>query len=223
MNRITLQQAKAAVEGDDWSAVIDGQTAEAVGRPPASPPASPPPPPVTPFARAAVHRVVGSGAAIDGQGPPALTVEAAEAALDEVRPYLIADGGNVEVVGVDGGVVALRLQGACGTCPSSAATLSMGIERALRARFGDALAGVVEVGGAGGAQVPTSAAAVDAHLDTLRPAITAYGARVTVVGVEGGVCTLRFGGPSPIATGIVAAVRDRFQDLADVRVETEEE
>lgn len=53
-------------------------------------------------------------------------------ALDEVRPYLIADGGNVEVAAVQDGVVMLRLQGACGTCPSSTATMKMGIERSLR-------------------------------------------------------------------------------------------
>ena len=56
-------------------------------------------------------------------------------ALDEVRPYLIADGGNVEVAAVQDGVVMLRLQGACGTCPSSTATMKMGIERSLRVRL----------------------------------------------------------------------------------------
>jgi Fe-S cluster biogenesis protein NfuA len=55
-----------------------------------------------------------------------------EAVLDELRPYLMADGGNVELVEVEGPVVKLRLQGACGSCPSSAMTLKMGIERKLR-------------------------------------------------------------------------------------------
>ncbi|MGB8699574.1 MAG: NifU family protein, partial [Thermosynechococcaceae cyanobacterium] len=52
--------------------------------------------------------------------------------LDELRPYLMADGGNVELVEVEGPVVRLRLQGACGSCPSSAMTLKMGIERKLK-------------------------------------------------------------------------------------------
>jgi Fe-S cluster biogenesis protein NfuA len=39
-----------------------------------------------------------------------------------VRPYLIADGGNVEVVLVENGIIGVRLQGACGTCPSSTGT-----------------------------------------------------------------------------------------------------
>jgi Fe-S cluster biogenesis protein NfuA len=62
----------------------------------------------------------------------ALTPENVETVLDELRPYLMADGGNVELVELDGPVVKLRLQGACGSCPSSAMTLRMGIERKLR-------------------------------------------------------------------------------------------
>ncbi|KAL3929107.1 MAG: hypothetical protein SGPRY_002099, partial [Prymnesium sp.] len=53
--------------------------------------------------------------------------------LDEVRPYLIADGGNVAVAGVDLETrdVQLILEGACGSCPSSTVTMKMGIERVL--------------------------------------------------------------------------------------------
>jgi Fe-S cluster biogenesis protein NfuA len=64
--------------------------------------------------------------------PHALTLENVERTLDELRPYLMADGGNVEVVEIDGPVVKVRLQGACGSCPSSTMTLKMGIERKLR-------------------------------------------------------------------------------------------
>ncbi len=64
--------------------------------------------------------------------PRALTVENVERVLDELRPYLMADGGNVEIVELDGPVVKVRLQGACGSCPSSTMTLKMGIERKLR-------------------------------------------------------------------------------------------
>jgi Fe-S cluster biogenesis protein NfuA len=62
----------------------------------------------------------------------ALTPENVETVLDELRPYLMADGGNVELVELDGPIVKLRLQGACGSCPSSTMTLRMGIERRLR-------------------------------------------------------------------------------------------
>ncbi|KAL8152508.1 hypothetical protein V2J09_010268 [Rumex salicifolius] len=61
-----------------------------------------------------------------------LTEENVEKVLDEVRPGLMADGGNVALHEIDGLVVVLKLQGACGSCPSSAMTLKMGIELRLR-------------------------------------------------------------------------------------------
>lgn len=64
--------------------------------------------------------------------PRALTIDNVERVLDELRPYLMADGGNVEIVEIDGPIVKVRLQGACGSCPSSTMTLKMGIERKLR-------------------------------------------------------------------------------------------
>ena len=53
-------------------------------------------------------------------------------ALDEVRPYLLAHGGGVELLGVDEGVVRLRLEGACNGCPSSALTLTSAVEEAIQ-------------------------------------------------------------------------------------------
>ncbi|MBI5184697.1 MAG: NifU family protein [Nitrospinae bacterium] len=62
--------------------------------------------------------------------------EKIEKALDEIRPGLQADGGNVEFVDVnDEGVVFLRMVGACSGCPSSQITLKMGIERKLMERI----------------------------------------------------------------------------------------
>jgi Fe-S cluster biogenesis protein NfuA len=52
-------------------------------------------------------------------------------ALDEVRPYLVAHGGGVELLGVSEGVVQLRLEGACNGCPSSALTLKSAVEEAI--------------------------------------------------------------------------------------------
>ncbi len=65
----------------------------------------------------------------------ALTTDNVETVLDELRPYLMADGGNVDLVDIEGPVVKLKLQGACGSCPSSAMTLKMGIERRLREKI----------------------------------------------------------------------------------------
>lgn len=59
-----------------------------------------------------------------------------EAVLDEhVRPGLRADGGDVEVVGIDADrIVQVRMTGACQGCPSSVMTLTFGVEAALKAR-----------------------------------------------------------------------------------------
>ncbi|MGL5939468.1 MAG: NifU family protein [Waterburya sp.] len=65
----------------------------------------------------------------------ALTKDNVETVLDELRPYLMADGGNVELAEIEGPIVKLKLQGACGSCPSSAMTLKMGIERRLREKI----------------------------------------------------------------------------------------
>ena len=58
--------------------------------------------------------------------------EKVEAALAKVRPALQADGGDVELVDVNEGVVRLRLRGACAGCPMSTLTLRQGIERILK-------------------------------------------------------------------------------------------
>ena len=59
--------------------------------------------------------------------------EKVEKALDQIRPALQADGGNVELVDVtEDGVVKVRLTGACGCCPMSTYTLKMGIEQRLK-------------------------------------------------------------------------------------------
>ena len=58
--------------------------------------------------------------------------EKVEKALDSIRPYLIADGGNVELVNVTPeGIVEVKLTGACTDCPMSQMTLRAGVERAL--------------------------------------------------------------------------------------------
>ncbi len=58
--------------------------------------------------------------------------EAVEKALAKIRPMLQRDGGDVELVEVDNGVVKVRLTGACKGCPMSQMTLKNGIERLLK-------------------------------------------------------------------------------------------
>ena len=67
--------------------------------------------------------------------------------LEEIRPNLQADGGDMNYIGVDDdGVVKLELQGACAGCPMSSLTLSMGIERILK----EHVPGVTRVESVGG-------------------------------------------------------------------------
>jgi len=61
--------------------------------------------------------------------------------LEYIRPALQADGGDLILLGVDGGTVNLQLVGACGGCPMSTMTLTAGIERILR----DRVPGVEEI------------------------------------------------------------------------------
>ena len=58
-----------------------------------------------------------------------------EKVLEWIRPALQADGGDVELVDIDGGVVKVRLLGACGGCPMATMTLKGGIEAALKERI----------------------------------------------------------------------------------------
>ncbi|TWI60108.1 NifU family protein [Halalkalibacter nanhaiisediminis] len=58
-------------------------------------------------------------------------IEQVKEVLDKLRPFLLRDGGDVELVDVEDGIVKVRLLGACGSCPSSTITLKAGIERAL--------------------------------------------------------------------------------------------
>jgi Fe-S cluster biogenesis protein NfuA len=62
-----------------------------------------------------------------------------EDALEEVRPALQADGGDVELVGIDGGVVQVRLLGACGGCPMALMTLVGFVEERLKQRVPEIL------------------------------------------------------------------------------------
>ena len=62
----------------------------------------------------------------------ALVREEVEAALDQVRPYLHSDGGDVQLIDVVGNRIRINLVGACGSCPSASMTLRYGIETALK-------------------------------------------------------------------------------------------
>ena len=60
--------------------------------------------------------------------------EKVEKAIEEVKPYLKADGGDIELVAVEGNTVKVRLKGACAGCPMSKMTLQWGVERFIKKR-----------------------------------------------------------------------------------------
>jgi Fe-S cluster biogenesis protein NfuA len=61
--------------------------------------------------------------------------EKVEKAIDEIRPFLQADGGNIELIDVQEGIVKVKLVGACGSCPMSQLTLKRGVEARLKAQI----------------------------------------------------------------------------------------
>lgn len=65
--------------------------------------------------------------------------EKIEDTLDVIRPALREDGGDVELVGFDAGVLQVRLMGACSTCPISTMTIKQGIERRIRSAVPEVL------------------------------------------------------------------------------------
>jgi Fe-S cluster biogenesis protein NfuA len=66
-----------------------------------------------------------------------VTKERVETVLSRIRPFLLADGGNIELIDVDGTSATVRLCGACAGCPTAHITLHLGIEAALRGAMPD--------------------------------------------------------------------------------------
>jgi Fe-S cluster biogenesis protein NfuA/nitrite reductase/ring-hydroxylating ferredoxin subunit len=91
------------------------------------------------FDNFAADDLVGSLLLLYGQHPLPLETRVTQA-LDKVRPYLDSHGGNVELLGITEGVVRLRMQGSCKSCPSSAMTLKLAIEEAIYAAAPDVVA-----------------------------------------------------------------------------------
>ena len=98
--------------------------------------------------------------------------------------------------------------------------MKMGIERVLKERFGDALKEVLQADESGALvnQDAVTVALVDAHLDTLRPAIVNYGGEVHVLELSATSVTISYTGPPPILVGIKAAIKDKFPSIETVEV-----
>jgi len=69
--------------------------------------------------------------------------EQVKAAIEEIRPQLQMDGGDIAFMGMEGNKAKVQLQGACAGCPSAQITLRMGVERYLKNKI-PALEGIIE-------------------------------------------------------------------------------
>lgn len=151
----------------------------------------------------------GAGTAAGGATASEFTIPNVDAVLEEVRPYLISDGGNVKVVGVDPSdmSVQLQLQGACGSCPSSTVTMKMGIERVLRENW-PTLGEVVDVGGGEPLEPELSIESAHEALEPILPAIAGLGGSVRIVSAAERTVTIEYNGPEKVKMGIELALKD---------------
>lgn len=150
-----------------------------------------------------------------------LTEENVELVLDDVRPYLMADGGNVEFVEIDGPNVYLRLQGACGSCPSSLTTMTMGIKRRLMEMIPD-ITDVIQVEDENQGMELTSEN-VDTVLDEIRPYLVGTGGGgLELVELDGPIAKVRITGPAAsvmtVRVAVTQKLRERIPSIAAVQL-----
>jgi len=155
--------------------------------------------------------------------PLDLTWENVDLVLEEMRPYLIQDGGNVAISEIDGPIVRLELQGACGTCPSSTQTMKMGLERKLLERIPE----IQEVIQAMPESPDLNNEQINIVLDSVRPFLQVAGGTIDVDSItgEGGVqptVTLKMEGSAASLNSVKLEIAQRLQRhfmISGLRVE----
>lgn len=166
----------------------------------------------------------GADAAVDEDAPSSpeflrtdlpdldLTYENVDEVLDEMRPFLQADGGDVQISEIDGPVVRLQLTGACGTCPSSTQTMKMGLERRLLERIPE----IQEVVQAMPEGPPLDEDQVNVVLDGVRPFLSVAGGAIEIKSISGEgsvqpVITLEMTGASASLNSVKLEIDQRIQ------------
>ncbi|KAI3774452.1 hypothetical protein L1987_49008 [Smallanthus sonchifolius] len=140
-----------------------------------------------------------------------LTAENIEKVLDEVRPYLIADGGNVALHEIDGNVVRLKLQGACGSCPSSVTTMKLGIERRLMEKIPEIFA--VEPVPDEETGLELNEENVEKVLEEIRPYLVgAAGGSLEFVSIEEPIVKVHLTGPAASVMTVRVAVTQKLRE-----------
>jgi len=141
-----------------------------------------------------------------------LTWENVDLVLEGMRSYLIQDGGNVAISEIDGPVVKLELQGACGTCPSSTATMKMGLERGLKERIPE----IQEVIQALPEGPPLNEEQIDVILNGVRPFLDVAGGTIDLEAIQGEsslqpTILLKMGGASASLNSVKQEIAQRLQ------------
>jgi len=141
-----------------------------------------------------------------------LTWDNVDMVLEEMRPYLVQDGGNVVISEIDGPVVRLELVGECGTCPSSTQTMKMGLERKLKERIPE----IQEVVQALPDSPDLNEAQIDVVLDSVRPFLQVAGGTIDVASItgEGGMqptITLNMEGSAASLNSVKLEIAQRLQ------------
>ncbi|KAI3803912.1 hypothetical protein L1987_32077 [Smallanthus sonchifolius] len=140
-----------------------------------------------------------------------LTAENIEKVLDEVRPYLIADGGNVALHEIDGNVVRLKLQGACGSCPSSVTTMKLGIEWRLMEKIPEIVA--VEPVPDEETGLELNEENVEKVLEEIRPYLVgASGGTLEFATIEEPIVKVRLTGPAASVMTVRVAVTQKLRE-----------
>ena len=150
-----------------------------------------------------------------------LTADNVELVLDEVRPYLIADGGDVELVEIDGLVVRLKLNGACGSCPSSTTTMRMGIEKRLLEKIPEIME--VEQVTSEEAGLDLTEENVEATLDEIRPYLAGTGGgELELEAIEEPIVKVRLSGPAAsvmtVRVAVTQKLREKMPSIAAVQL-----
>ncbi|KAL9448425.1 hypothetical protein AB3S75_015833 [Citrus x aurantiifolia] len=150
-----------------------------------------------------------------------LTAENIESVLDEIRPYLISDGGNVALHEIDGNVVRLKLQGACGSCPSSVMTMKMGIERRLMEKIPEIVA--VESVADEETGLELNEENIEKVLEEIRPYLVgAAGGSLELVAIDEPIVKVRITGPAAgvmtVRVAVTQKLREKIPAIAAVQL-----
>ncbi|KAL5225278.1 hypothetical protein ABZP36_011917 [Zizania latifolia] len=140
-----------------------------------------------------------------------LTAGNVEFVLDEVRPYLTADGGDVALHEIAGNVVRLKLQGACGSCPGSTTTMKMGIQQRLMQKIPDVVA--VEPVTDKETGLELNQENVEKILDEIRPYLAGTGGGgLQFLTIKGPIVKVRLTGPAAAVRTVRVAVNQKLRE-----------